>query len=179
VFAFRHNGTIFPGFPIALQGLAYGMPTVCDLDQDGLAEVVVGDLTRRVYKIDLTLPIDLSRDAIEWTRLQKDLGNTGRFAPENLNGAPAASAGAGERLVAAPNPFTGEMRISGARNVHDGPWRVFDVRGRVVRSVLVGSDGALRWDGDGADGRPAGTGLYFLTPAVPNAPVVRCLRLNR
>jgi hypothetical protein len=178
IYAFRNDGTMFPGFPIPLQGLAYGMPTVCDLDQDGLAEVVVGDLTRRIYKIDLALPIDLSHDGIEWTRLQKDLGNTGRFDAMFVDAAPDGPAGDPAALRPVPNPFTREVRIVGARSLHDGPWRVLDVRGRVVRLLPPGSDGAVRWDGEGSDGSRAASGVYFVTPASASGPRIRVLRLH-
>jgi probable HAF family extracellular repeat protein len=41
--------------------------------------------------------------------------------------------------------------------------RVFDVRGRLIRRWEGESTQSMSWDGCGADGAPAGTGMYFLS----------------
>lgn len=154
---FGPDGTLLPGFPIPLQGLAYGMPTVCDLDADGLAEVMIGDLTRRVYKVDLSLAFDPTRDEFEWTRLQKDLGNTGRFRlslegiTDLVEASPAhARPNPGMRWVDLPDP---------PRAPHAGLWRVFDVGGRCVAAFPCVEAGRTRWH---CAGLPSGRYLAVL-----------------
>ncbi len=163
------GGSPLPGFPIPLQGLAYGAPVVCDLDGDGLAEVLIGDLTRRLYRFDLALSFDPARDRIEWTRFQKDLGNTGRFPGPSLNAVDdeAARPARVGRAIAAPNPFVDSVRLAPAAVVGGasssavpGSWRIFDLRGGLVR-VLESEEGTAVWYGDREDGAPAPSGLYY------------------
>jgi len=65
-----------------------------------------------------------------------------------------------------PNPFNPMTRIGfeAPRETH-ARLRVFDLRGRVVRTLVDGrvpaGAGAAWWDGTSADGRRAASGLYF------------------
>jgi hypothetical protein len=118
------------------------MPTVCDIDRDGLAEVMIGDLTRRVYKIDLTQTFDPSRDELEWTRLQKDLGNTGRF---RLSPAGAPDLFAAPGLRAHPNPGAVWVDLPGMPEAAGGSWSIYDVGGRRVAVLASSPDGRTRW----------------------------------
>jgi hypothetical protein len=179
------GGAPLPGFPIQLEGLAYGMPTVCDLDDDGLADVLIGDLTRRLYRFELNLGFDPARDAVEWTRLQKDLGNTGRFPAadagmvEELQGSPPAL-----RITAFPNPFTDQVQFRLSGGLGEGgngstgfrEWRIYDLGGRLVR-VLSANAVGTRWAGDREDGTPAPAGLYVVQP-MGDALRLKVLRLR-
>ena len=67
---------------------------------------------------------------------------------------------------AAPNPFIAstEIPLSVPRGTADITLHVYDVRGRLVRSLNPngGQGGAAVWDGRSDDGRDAPAGAYFL-----------------
>lgn len=70
-------------------------------------------------------------------------------------------------LGIAPNPFRTELGVSlGLGRAGLVSVRVFDVRGRAVRtiggSVLSAGQHRLTWDGRGRDGRRVAAGVYFL-----------------
>ncbi|MDM7913636.1 MAG: VCBS repeat-containing protein, partial [Candidatus Eisenbacteria bacterium] len=185
IWAFGPNGgAALPGFPISLEGLAYGMPVIDDFDRDGLAEILIGDLTRRLYKFDLSQPIIADREPFEWRRLQKDLVHTGRFVvrnPEgNEEGRDLGGSGRPAAWVAAPNPFVDQVRLmpagrgengsggetgigigSGTGTGATGGWTVLDAQGRRVRA-LRGSRPV--WDGRNDAGHAAAPGIYFAYP---------------
>ncbi len=85
-----------------------------------------------------------------------------------LAAGPAPAADAGPALQAAPNPFARrtalEFRLPEAAAVDAA---VFDVRGRLVRTLAAGGilpagRHRLDWDGRIADGRAAASGVYFV-----------------
>lgn len=87
-------------------------------------------------------------------------------------GAPLSSA-APAALRATPNPFRASVRLDGA----PGPWRIWDVSGRLVRE-LTGGD-SREWDGRSEGGDPAPAGVYWARPTGPGAPpAVRIVRLR-
>jgi len=178
LYAFSSGGSVLPGFPVQLEGLAYAMPTVCDLDGDGLAEVLIGDLTRRLYRFDLAQSFDPARDAREWPRLQKDLGNTGRFVAPGT-GAVSGQAGSPPALAltAYPNPFTNVVTLAGAGTAAES-WRIYNMQGQLVRIVATpgGAEGGARWHGDLENGGRAPAGTY-LARLKPGGPALRILRL--
>lgn len=55
--------------------------------------------------------------------------------------------------------------------------RIFDVRGRLVRTVFEGEsatgDRTVRWDGRGADGSAAASGVYFFRIDTPEGSAIR------
>jgi hypothetical protein len=83
-----------------------------------------------------------------------------------------------------PNPFTEGTRMTFAlvRSVPVG-LRVYDVRGRLVRTLVDGRVEAglheARWDGRNADGRAVASGVYFAQLRTPEATRVRRLLLLR
>jgi hypothetical protein len=66
-------------------------------------------------------------------------------------------------LTAWPTVTRGGTALHLARPAEaDGRIDLFDVTGRIVRSLPVRRGEAVRsWDGSGADGRPAAAGVYF------------------
>jgi hypothetical protein len=65
-------------------------------------------------------------------------------------------------LHAQPNPARGAVTFSASRWVAPGERvEVLGVDGRVLARVTPAADGALRWDGRDAGGRPAPSGVYF------------------
>lgn len=81
---------------------------------------------------------------------------------EQNSGVPAES-----RLVVAPNPFTGVVRISVEQTGGDREIRVYDINGSVVKSfgVLAAEQmpfGQLYWNGRDSEGDLLPAGVYFV-----------------
>jgi hypothetical protein len=191
IYAFSPHAIPVPGFPLTLEGLAYGMPTICDLDDDGLGEILIGDLTNRLHRFDLTFSFDPERERQEWHRLQYDLAHTGRWMgyPSCAIGEPLVLAPAVTEAVAAPNPFTSrvELRMMSAASDAAIPrlagddlvWRVFDAQGRLVCRLHGEADaGRVVWHGELAGGRPAPAGVYFARPPAARG-TVTIVKLER
>ncbi|HEY7728755.1 MAG TPA: FlgD immunoglobulin-like domain containing protein [Candidatus Eisenbacteria bacterium] len=94
-------------------------------------------------------------------------------APELAHSAKAAAAmsatdvSAPAVYPARPNPFVGESEVAFALpQAARAELRVYDVRGRLVRTLVNGPRPAgvyrERWDGRSDDGRPVATGIYLL-----------------
>jgi hypothetical protein len=69
-------------------------------------------------------------------------------------------------LPVSPNPFNPETRLRFTlANTHEVTLRVYDVQGRLVRTVIDGVQGQgmneIPWDGTDANGRPLPSGVYF------------------
>lgn len=66
-----------------------------------------------------------------------------------------------------PNPFTGSTRITFAvpRHSRDAGVDIYDVKGRVVRTLSVGpasgTEASVVWDGKDSAGKPVASGVYF------------------
>lgn len=90
-------------------------------------------------------------------------GETERFGPVEIT----LSLPAGVTLTAAPNPAPGDTRIRFSTAVA-GPvtLRVFDLSGRLIRSLVEGSetsgDHEVVWNGRTDSGHRAPAGIYFL-----------------
>lgn len=83
-----------------------------------------------------------------------------------------------------PNPFSGSTVVHWQST--DGPvtLRVFDVAGRLVRTLvdrspITSSSNSIRWAGTDASGRPVASGIYFLQMSTPSATVTRKMVLLR
>lgn len=76
-----------------------------------------------------------------------------------------------------PNPLRTETVVRFGSLASGGrPLQIFDVRGRLVRSLDLArspSAGAVVWDGRDDAGRPVAPGAYFLRIAFPGADAVR------
>ena len=85
--------------------------------------------------------------------------------------------------MAAPNPARGSVRlaIDLARDASDLAITIVDVRGRIVRSEVLGAHAAGRhgwtWDGRDAHGQKAPAGLYFARVTADGATDARRLVL--
>lgn len=168
VYAFGPSGGApLPGFPILLQGLAYGAPSIDDFDRDGLAEILIGDLTRRLYKLDLTQGINPANEANEWWRLQKDLAHTGRFMI--VDPAMVVDEALAVGAWAWPNPFREGVTLR-LGDGSDEQWTVSDAVGRRVLT-LTGST----WDARTEWGSRVPYGVYFAM--APSGATVRLVRV--
>ena len=87
-------------------------------------------------------------------------------------------------VVITPNPSAAGVgiRFSLSETMTVG-YRVFDVRGRLVRESarldLAAGDQRLDWDGRGSDGRLAPAGVYFLELGAGSQRVMRTVSLVR
>jgi len=75
-----------------------------------------------------------------------------RIRPAACNGGPGA------RLLAAPNPFRGALRITGPAGTHV---TIFDLSGRRRLAAVLDGRGDFAWDGRDDTGRAVAPGLYF------------------
>jgi hypothetical protein len=95
--------------------------------------------------------------------------------------APTGVPGASPAIRIRPNPCLGSavfsLQGSDARDVH---FDVFDVRGRLVRSLAADrTSGAVRWDGRDGSGRVVSAGLYWVRAnAEADLPSVRLVVLR-
>jgi hypothetical protein len=180
IYAFSPHAIPVPGFPLLLEGLAYAMPTVCDLDGDGLAELLIGDLTHRLYRFDIDFAFNPEREGVEWHRFQRDQAHTGLWPGPFVNailvdGSAAPPAG---DIIAAPNPFRDqiELRRTGRPPTAAGDWLVYDLRGRLVSRLSRRNDDVVSWTGERDDGGTAAPGFYLVRS--PGRGAVRVLRLR-
>jgi hypothetical protein len=73
----------------------------------------------------------------------------------------ASGTGAGRlRVVASPNPFRGEVRLSADGPAGELRAEIFDTTGRRIASRTSAS-GTVTWDGRGEDGRSVPSGIYL------------------
>lgn len=82
-------------------------------------------------------------------------------------GDPFAGLSALGRITVAPNPFRGVANVSVETPLTDVTVQVYDLRGRLVRTLgqsTVGGDNLLRflWDGRDAAGTDVSNGIYFI-----------------
>ena len=77
LFVFEHDGAIKPGWPVSDDSSSFKIPTIVDIDEDGIDDIVVGCITKindkntsvlRAYKSDTT-------------RLWQRVGNNGNCLP--------------------------------------------------------------------------------------------------
>src|SRR5262245_37188664 len=81
-----------------------------------------------------------------------------------------------------PNPFSSSTLLHWQFADSPVTVRVFDVAGRLVRTLvdasqLSSSEGTVVWTGTDAAGRPLASGIYFLRVSTPSATVTRKLVL--
>jgi hypothetical protein len=113
-------------------------------------------------------------------------GPDGVLLRENL-GQPTLNLGGPLRVALSegrPNPFSSSAElVLNLDHTADVDAKVYDLAGRVVTTIAHGrmaaGDQVLRWDGRGADGTPAGGGVYFVRVRVEGNTVARKLVFMR
>jgi hypothetical protein len=168
IYAINDNGTLAAGFPVATPGVVFGSAALCDLDQDGKVNLVVQSDSPVVTVFDLS---NVPYNAVEqpWPMFRHNRRKNGYFTPPSAldAGDPPATPSAAALHAARPNPFA--PRVSLPFDVPAGGGdvrvRVFDVKGRVARTLADGHFPAGRfeisWDGRTETGMRLAPGVYF------------------
>lgn len=131
------------------------------------------------------LPVVVSPDGIAYAVWEDNRNGTPDLYAQNVNpdgtlgpnvgsDVPESAARFTARLVASPNPFTGETTITltGAQEI-SGPMQVYDASGRLRLQLVPTADGRVRWAGRDGDGSLLPGGVYFLRMATPGRTNVR------
>jgi hypothetical protein len=105
-------------------------------------------------------------------------------AVEQTTAVPGAEPGLGTRLRIYPNPHVHESGISFSLGERSGARiRVFDVHGRLVRTLLDGDQPAgdyrVVWDGMTAAGISVAPGVYFVEALIGNTTMTRRITVLR
>jgi hypothetical protein len=77
IYAFDKNGKILTGFPIGLPKVTYAAATVADVDQNGTANLLAGDLSGQLFIWDLPFPYN--KNNAPWPKFRHDNWNTGLY----------------------------------------------------------------------------------------------------
>jgi hypothetical protein len=172
------------GWPRNMAAPILAASAVADVDADGILEMIV-PTTESLWVLDMGVaPVD-SLDL--WTMSGFDPGRSGcvpAAAP-----AVAAVATTVPRVAAlhgaAPNPFNPRttIRFSLAGDVPQASLRVYDVAGRLVKTLLQGPMSAGEhttiWDGIDTDGLAVASGVYYCRLEVGGTAETRSMVLVR
>ncbi|MCB1183046.1 VCBS repeat-containing protein [bacterium] len=167
LYAYHADGTLIDGFPITLTGPLMPSVTVTDIDNDLDVDIVYGGWDFLTHVWDM--PFAYDRSNTPWPTF-------GAGAKRDRVHFPIALVGVEEDQVPAkgftfsrpyPNPFNPSTRvrlyIPAGDHLELG---VYDVAGRLVRTLHTGSIGAgwhtLVWDGRDDRGRGQASGVYFM-----------------
>ena len=169
VHGYTGQGALLPGFPIQTGNLVENSPAVWDIDGDGLVEVMAESFDQKIYCWDT--PWTFNQSLAVWPMFKRNQRNNAVWGSEILEqvAAPEPGPGAGTLLLRNyPNPFRSSTVIR--YRVPEGPafqevrLRVFDLNGRLVKTVLHGQQPPglydQSWDGRDDLGRPVASGVY-------------------
>ncbi len=167
-YGFHHTGVLMPGFPIKTDLQIHSTAAAGDLDGNGDIEVAFAAYDGSLHVLDFTGPATAA--ALPWPMLGQNIARTavyGEAGPWQTGAeglAPAVTEFALDQNT--PNPFRGTTTIRFASPTEmPVALRVFDVNGRVVRTLLSGRVVAGRhsvsWDGRDDKGRATSAGVYF------------------
>jgi hypothetical protein len=166
-YGFHHDGTTILGMPIPTAHEIYSTAAAGDLDGDGFIDVAFASYDASVNVI--AFPGPSTPAAYEWPMYAGNIHRTSTYGDHGPEVGVDPGALATLQFVLrqnSPNPFGRETTIRWVVP-QDGPvsLRVFDVGGRLVRTLVNGSmsagPGAVVWDGRDGEGRRLSTGVYF------------------
>jgi hypothetical protein len=160
-------------WPRVYEGALTGTPTLGDPDKDGRAELVFGDVSKRVRAVDLG-PGTFDGSRMPWPTMHRDFLRRGSVS-NLLVGVPPAPTGArGLAFAPSPNPSRGAVRLALTRDGDlafadpDAPVgiRIVAINGTLARTLTLpaprGANATLVWDGRDERGRALAPGLYFI-----------------
>jgi hypothetical protein len=167
-YGFHHNGVGILGMPIPTAHEIYSTAAAGDLDEDGFIDVAFASYDGTVNVIDFPGPATPA--AFQWPTYAGNNHRTSTYGEPGpwQTGVETESETrlAFALLQNSPNPFLAGTSI-GYVMPEEGrvTLRVFDVSGRLVRTLVHGTVPAGRntavWDGRDGDGRSLASGVYF------------------
>jgi hypothetical protein len=179
-YGFHHNGALVAGMPIPTANELYSSACAGDLDGDGGVDVAFASYDASVNVIDFggaSTPA-----AYQWPMFGGNIWRTssyGEAQPYQTAVDPVASADLRFAMRQnEPNPFRSgtTIRFSLPRAEH-AMLRVFNVEGRVVRTLVDGAMGAGQhatvWDGRDSRGQRLASGVYFYRLETPGGSITR------
>jgi hypothetical protein len=167
-YGYHHNGTLMAGFPFHTNLEIHATAAAGDLDGNGDFEVAFASYDGSVNVIDFTGPVTAA--AMPWPTLGQNNARTSVYGE-----AGPWQTGTGDLTTVVtpfgleqnvPNPFRGGTSIAYASpRPMPVTLRVFDVSGRMVRTLVDGVVPAGRhtvtWDGRDERGLETTAGVYF------------------
>lgn len=169
VFGYNNSGNPVDGFPIQTGNLVENGCAIWDVDGDGLVEIMASSFDQKIYCWDT--PWAFSEARAPWPMFKRNMRNTGVYDDDVLTQVAAPdlpTIGGPALLQNYPNPFHSSTviryRVPEGLGFQPVTLEVFDVSGRVVRTLIDGSQLAgeyeLRWDGEDEAGRTVAAGIY-------------------
>jgi hypothetical protein len=168
LFAWDRAGNDIKGFPIVINGFVRATPTICDLDGNGTVNIALASWDRLIHVWDMGATYDPA--LVPWPTFRGNvyrngvLGTVVATAAPQLPGLPD---GVGRLWRNHPNPFNPrtEIRFDLATDATDADLRIYDLQGRLVRSLHRGPATAgshvVTWNGVDSQLRPVASGTYF------------------
>jgi len=155
------------GWPRDMGGAIHCPVAVADTDIDGKMEMVVAT-SEDLWVLDMGVSDPFASEV--WPMSGADpgrRGSVGSMPINNLSTAPLRPQSPVVLHGAAPNPFNPATSISFSlnSNVSTASLRVYDVGGRLVKTLYQGSlpagENQIIWRGDDATGRAVASGVYY------------------
>jgi hypothetical protein len=167
------DGSVLPGFPIVVGAEVKSTPALCDLDADGMTEIVFSGYDQKLYVWDYDFPFSPNGPP-PWPQFHHDAARTGFAGSPTFVGvddpATATTVRAVEFAPPAPNPAPTASRIAWAvpadRTGSPFQLAVFDLSGRRVRTLDHGTAlpgrHSTAWNLRNDDGGRVDAGVYFV-----------------
>jgi hypothetical protein len=164
-----NTGAYLPGFPIRTGNLIENAPAVWDIDGDGLTEVAMESFDGKIYVWDT--PWTFNPALAVWPVFKGNQRHTGVYgeAPFEITAVGEGDTHPARLLLSSfPNPFRSATlilyRIPEGTGTVPVDLRIFDLEGRLVRTLVAGPQPPggheIRWDGMDDAGRPVASGIY-------------------
>jgi hypothetical protein len=179
----REGAIAQDGWPRDLATAVTGPATATDVDGDGQTDLIIP--TADALWI-LAMGVESSATARTWAISGADVGRTGCAEPfPGATSVEDAVPASPLVLAAAPNPFNPQtvLRFHLATDATDVSLRIFDPRGRLVRTLhegpLAAGEHGIPWLGRSDDGRAMASGVYFCRLEADRLRTVRSVVLVR